>query len=94
MCWKDRVNCAPVANPDASQSNSLPNFQTARTQRAEAGAAWALPEEKDMEFISKAIDRLPPWAKLIFWVFAIIAIVYSIAKYGFWTILLKAIFSP
>lgn len=47
-----------------------------------------------MEFISKALDRLPPWVKLIFWVFAVIAIVYSIEKYGFWTILLKAIFSP
>jgi hypothetical protein len=70
------------------------NRDDGRRPHAEAGAAWALQEELDMEFILKAIDRLPPWAKLIFWVFAVIAIVYSIAKYGFWTILLKAIFSP
>jgi energy-coupling factor transporter transmembrane protein EcfT len=47
-----------------------------------------------MKFMSKAIDRLPPWAKLLFWIFAVIVIAYSIAKEGFWTILLKAIFSP
>jgi type VI protein secretion system component VasF len=47
-----------------------------------------------MESISKALDRLPPWAKLIVWVLAMIVAVYSIAKYGFWTIFLKALFSP
>jgi hypothetical protein len=44
--------------------------------------------------MSKAIEKLPAWAKVILFVLAIIAGVYSISRDGFWTFLLKVIFSP
>jgi hypothetical protein len=47
-----------------------------------------------IEWMSKAIDRLPPWAKFIFWIFTVVASVYLIAREGFWSFLLKLIFSP
>jgi hypothetical protein len=47
-----------------------------------------------MEWISRAIDKLPSWAKVIFYVLMIIGSVFCIAHYGFWSFLLKVIFSP
>jgi hypothetical protein len=47
-----------------------------------------------MKWISKAIDKLPTWAKLILMVLTVIGSVYCIARYGFWSFLLHAIFSP
>jgi hypothetical protein len=47
-----------------------------------------------MEFISKAIDKLPGWAKLIGAVLTVVASVYFISHYGFWSFLLHVIFSP
>jgi len=47
-----------------------------------------------MESISRAIDKLPAWAKLILMVFAIVGSVYYIAHYGFLSFLLRMIFSP
>ncbi len=47
-----------------------------------------------MGLISRALDRLPKWAKLIFWALTVIGSVYCIARYGFWSFLLRVIFSP
>jgi hypothetical protein len=47
-----------------------------------------------MESISKVVDKLPIWVKLILMVFAVLASVYSIAHYGLLSFLLHAIFSP
>jgi len=47
-----------------------------------------------MEWISRAIDKLPTWAKLILMVLTVISSVYCISRYGSWPFLLKAIFSP
>jgi len=44
--------------------------------------------------ISKAVDRLPKWAQRTFMAFAVIGSVYCIARYGFWSFLLRLIFSP
>jgi hypothetical protein len=44
--------------------------------------------------ISKAIDKLPKWAKSICVVFAVFGTVYYIAHYGFLSFLLHMIFSP
>jgi len=44
--------------------------------------------------IDKLTDRLPRWAKLICGVFAVLGSVYYIAHYGFFTFLLRMIFSP
>lgn len=46
------------------------------------------------EWISKAIDKLPRWAQLIWLALLVIGSVYYIAHFGFWTYLLKVIFSP
>lgn len=75
------------------------NRDDGRQLSAKAGVAWPLQKEvirKDanMGVIGKAIDRLPPWAKLIFWGLTIIGSVYCIARYGFWSFLLRVIFSP
>lgn len=47
-----------------------------------------------MRFTSKALDKLPIWAKFIFMVFAAFASVYYVAHYGFWSFLLNMIFKP
>jgi hypothetical protein len=47
-----------------------------------------------MGLISGAIDRLPPWGRLIVFTLAVLASVFSIAHYGFLHFLLRVIFSP
>jgi hypothetical protein len=47
-----------------------------------------------MGAISRAIDKLPRWAKFILTVFTLLGSVYYIAHYGFFSFLLHAIFSP
>jgi hypothetical protein len=47
-----------------------------------------------MGLIGRAIDRLPTWAKVIFWAFTVVGSVYCIARYGFWSFLLRVIFAP
>jgi len=47
-----------------------------------------------MEWMSRAIDKLPTWAKLIFYGLTVLLSVYLIAREGFWLFLLKVIFSP
>jgi len=47
-----------------------------------------------MEWISRAIDKLPTWAKWIFYSLAIVVSAYGIARYGFWHFLIRAIFAP
>jgi len=44
--------------------------------------------------ISRVIDKLPTWAKLICTAFAVLGSVYYIAHYGFFSFLLRMIFSP
>ena len=44
--------------------------------------------------IDKAIDKLPTWVKFILFVLAVMGSVYCISRYGFWSFLLKVIFSP
>lgn len=44
--------------------------------------------------INKAFDKLPPWVKLILAVLTVLLSVYCIAKYGFWSFILRVIFSP
>jgi nitrate reductase NapE component len=47
-----------------------------------------------MGFTSKALDKLPSWAKFIFMVFAVFASVYYISHYGFLSFLLNMLFKP
>lgn len=47
-----------------------------------------------MGLIAGGIDWLPTWAKWIGGVLVAIASVYYIARYGFFTFLLRVIFSP
>ena len=51
-------------------------------------------KDRLMEWISRGIDKLPSWAKVIFFVLTVIVSVYCVARYGFWSFLLKVIFSP
>ena len=44
--------------------------------------------------ISKTIDKLPAWAKLVFWAATAVASIYCIRQYGFFHFLLRVIFSP
>jgi hypothetical protein len=44
--------------------------------------------------IDKVLDKLPTWVKFILVVLTAVSSVYCIAKYGFWSFLLKVIFSP
>lgn len=44
--------------------------------------------------ISKAVDKLPTWAQRLFMAFAIIVAGFYIYRYGFWSFLLHALFSP
>jgi hypothetical protein len=47
-----------------------------------------------MGLISRGIDKLPTWAKFILMVLTVLGSVYYIAHYGFFTFLLRMIFSP
>jgi hypothetical protein len=47
-----------------------------------------------MGLISRAVDKLPRWAKFIFAALTVVGSVYCIARYGFWSFLLRVIFSP
>ena len=47
-----------------------------------------------IQAIDKIFDKLPLWAKLIFFALTIVGSVYCVARYGFWSFLLKVIFSP
>jgi hypothetical protein len=44
--------------------------------------------------IESGVDRLPSWAKVIFYILVVIGSVYCIAREGFGSFLLHAIFSP
>jgi hypothetical protein len=44
--------------------------------------------------ISRAIDKLPKWAKFSLVVLLVLGCVYYIAHYGFFSFLLHMIFSP
>ena len=47
-----------------------------------------------VEWISRAVDKLPLWAKLIFYSLTVIGSVYCVVHYGFRSFLLHVIFSP
>ena len=47
----------------------------------------------DMGVISKAIDKMPTWMRMILAVLGAAAFVYGVAREG-WIFILKAIFSP
>jgi hypothetical protein len=47
-----------------------------------------------MEWISRAVDKLPTWAKAILLVLAILGTVDGIARHGFFPFMLRVIFSP
>jgi len=47
-----------------------------------------------MGSISRVIDRLPMWAKLISVALTVLGSMYCIARYGFLSFLLHVIFSP
>jgi hypothetical protein len=47
-----------------------------------------------VEVISRAFDKLPRWAQVVFIVVTIFGSIYCIAKYGFFSFLLHVIFSP
>ncbi len=44
--------------------------------------------------IDKVIDKLPTWVKFILLVLTVLGSVYCISRYGFWSFLLRVIFSP
>lgn len=44
--------------------------------------------------IGKVVDKLPPWAKVIFYILVVAGSVYCIAQYGLLQFLLRVIFSP
>jgi hypothetical protein len=44
--------------------------------------------------IGKVVDKLPTWAKVIFYAFVAVVSVYCIRQYGFFSFLLRVIFSP
>lgn len=44
--------------------------------------------------IGKVVDKLPPWAKVIFYILVVVGSVYCIAHYGLGEFLLRVIFSP
>jgi hypothetical protein len=47
-----------------------------------------------LEVLDKAFDKLPGWARVILVVLTVMGSVYCIARYGFSSFLLHAIFSP
>jgi hypothetical protein len=44
--------------------------------------------------IDKVVDKLPTWVKFILMVLTVLGSVYCISCYGFWSFLLKVVFSP
>jgi hypothetical protein len=44
--------------------------------------------------IDRLVDKLPRWAQLILIAFVVLGSVYCIARYGFFSFLLRVIFSP
>ncbi len=44
--------------------------------------------------ISRTVDKLPTWAQVVLLALAIPVFAYEIAHYGFWSALLRFIFSP
>ena len=48
----------------------------------------------EMGVVSKAMDKLPAWVRVIFLVIAISTSAYYIAHYGFLSFLMRMIFSP
>ena len=44
--------------------------------------------------ISRAIDEVPVWARVILEIAVISLAIYGIHYYGFWSFLMHAIFSP
>jgi len=48
----------------------------------------------DMGVVSKALDKLPTWVRMIVLVTAISTSAYYIAHYGFLSFLMRMIFSP
>jgi hypothetical protein len=44
--------------------------------------------------IDRVVDRLPTWVKFVLMFFTVLLSVYCIARYGFWSFLLKVVFSP
>ena len=48
----------------------------------------------DMRSISKAIDELPAWSKVVLVALTLIGSGYCIVHYGFWSFILHVIFSP
>jgi len=47
-----------------------------------------------MGVVSRAIDKLPTWVKVVLGVVTIVGCVYYVAQYGFWTFILHMIFGP
>jgi hypothetical protein len=47
-----------------------------------------------MGIIGRALDRLPDWVQKLLFVFAIVWSVYYVTRFGFWSFLLHALFSP
>jgi hypothetical protein len=47
-----------------------------------------------MGIISRGFDRLPTWGEEIFYILSILGCVYCISEYGFWSFLLRVVFSP
>ncbi len=44
--------------------------------------------------IGRLVDKLPTWAKVIFYILVAAGSLYCIAQYGFLSLLLRVIFSP
>ncbi len=47
-----------------------------------------------MGVVSRAVDKLPTWVQLILAVIAVAVSLYYIAHYGFFSFLVRMIFSP
>ena len=48
----------------------------------------------DMGMVSRSIDKLPTWVQVSLVIIAIPLSMYCIAHYGFWSFVLRMIFSP
>jgi nitrate reductase NapE component len=44
--------------------------------------------------VGRLIDKLPRWAQLVLMAFLVMVSVYYVARYGFFSFLLRMIFSP
>ncbi len=47
-----------------------------------------------MGVVSRAVNKLPTWVRMLLLVLAVPVMFYEIVRYGFWTALLRLIFSP